>query len=576
MSSPPVMTIDRQRLEQMLQRAKAALPGEDHELICALVRTVDWFKEQLARKDAKLAEMRNALLGAKSERTKDIKSRLDERASEAANEDGAADSHPELVGTAERAGDERKTEPPAASGKRDTKAKEKRNKGLAHGRNGAADFPGANKIPVPHPRLRVGDKCPKPCDGRLHRYEVSPHLYLFGRAPIGADLYECEQLRCGSCGAIFTAPAPERAQGKKHDETVPATVAMLRYGAGLPHYRLAKVQKAVGVPLPASTQWDLVDQKTDGLLPVFRVLLSVGAQRDLVHNDDTNMPVLSLAADIKAELAAASNKDDVRTGLFTTSVVCRGDGCDIALFFTGRRHAGENLRDLLLQRASDLGPVMQMCDGLERNLPKELETIVSNCLGHGRRNFVKVADNFPHQCLHVLDELARVYRVEALARAQGLDPEARLRLHQQRSGPVMDALEQWMKEQLASKKVEPNSGLGRAINYMLKRWKKLTLFLRLPGAAIDNNICERALKKAVLHRKNSLFYKTERGALAGDVFMTLIHTAELNGIDPLHYLTALMQHPRAVQDAPEQWLPWNYRQTLLGLRAAQAPIESAA
>jgi transposase len=62
---------------------------------------------------------------------------------------------------------------------------------------------------------------------------------------------------------------------------------------------------------------------------------------------------------------------------------------------------------------------------------------------------------------------------------------------------------------------------------MLKHWEKLTLFLRHPGPPLDNNICERALKKAILHRKNALFYKTVNGAHVGDVFMSLIYTCEL-------------------------------------------------
>jgi transposase len=558
------MVVDRERVEQMVSRAKVVLTGEDFGLLCALVQTVDWYTEQLARKDAKLAEMRYAVFGGKSEKTKNVKGRRDDAAGQPKPEDGQANDGQELANTQQDSTEPRAKTAPEAK----PKAKGKREKGRSHGRNGAADFPGANKISVTHPDLRPGDVCPKACAGRLGRYKPSPHLYLFGQAPIGANFYELEQLRCGACGAIFTAPAPEPAQGKKHDESVPATIAMLRYGAGLPHNRLAKLQQAVGIPLPASTQWDLINEHIDALVPVFEALVRVAAQGKLVHNDDTGMTVLDLVEQIQAELAAAAKKDDVRTGIFTTGVISRNDGRDIALFCTGRQHAGENLCDVLQHRDPNLSPVMQMCDGLDRNLPKDLKTIVSNCLGHGRRNFVKVADNFPTECLHVLDELALVYKVDALARKQKLDPDERLGLHQQQSTPVMDRLKQWMQEQLETKKVEPNSGLGQAINYMLKRWDRLTLFLRMPGAALDNNVVERALKRAILHRKNSLFYRTERGAFAGDLFMSLIHTAELNGVDPLAYLTTLMRHDREIRDNPEQWLPWAYLTTLAGQAAA--------
>ena len=107
---------------------------------------------------------------------------------------------------------------------------------------------------------------------------------------------------------------------------------------------------------------------------------------------------------------------------------------------------------------------------------------------------------------------------------------------------------------------------------MQKRWEALTLFLRVPGAPLDNNICERALKKAILHRKNALFYKTLNGARVGDIFMSLIHTAELNGANVFDYLVALQRHAEGRSaERPEQWMPWNYQATPTGLVAGTGP-----
>ena len=131
----------------------------------------------------------------------------------------------------------------------------------------------------------------------------------------------------------------------------------------------------------------------------------------------------------------------------------------------------------------------------------------------------------------------------------------------------MDQLQQWMQTQMEQKKVEPNSGLGDAINYMLKRWETLTRFLSVPGAPLDNNITERGLKTAILHRKNSLSYKTLAGARVGDIHMSLIHTCELNGINPFDYFMALEYHAEVVTKAPSDWFPWNYRQTLKAVRS---------
>ena len=134
----------------------------------------------------------------------------------------------------------------------------------------------------------------------------------------------------------------------------------------------------------------------------------------------------------------------------------------------------------------------------------------------------------------------------------------------------MDQLKGWAQAQLDDRTVEPNSGLGKAIAYLNNHWEKLTLFLRIAGAPLDNNICERALKKAILHRKNALFYRTPNGARVGDVFMSLIHTCQLNGVNPFDYLTELQQHAGALARNPGDWMPWNYQATLQSVRASLA------
>jgi hypothetical protein len=203
-----------------------------------------------------------------------------------------------------------------------------------------------------------------------------------------------------------------------------------------------------------------------------------------------------------------------------------------------------------------------MCDALSRNRPPELQTIVANCLAHARRQFVDVNDHFPTECRHVLEALQVAYHNDQLAREQNQTAEERLQFHQQHSGPTMEKLREWLKRQSEGKLVEPNSGLGTAINYLRKHWEKLTLFLRVAGAPLDNNICERALKKAILHRKNALFFKTRHGAAVGDLYLSLIHTCELNGDNPFEYLTMLQRHAREVAEAPGEWMPWNYRERL--------------
>jgi hypothetical protein len=134
------------------------------------------------------------------------------------------------------------------------------------------------------------------------------------------------------------------------------------------------------------------------------------------------------------------------------------------------------------------------------------------------------------------------------------------------SGPFMADLERWLLEQVREKRVEPNSGLGQAIAHSLKHCQQLTLFLREPGVPLDNNLAERSLKRAIMHRKNSMFYKTQKGAQAGDLTMSLLHSAELNQVNPFDYLVALLRNHAFVEENPEEWLPWNYQATLAGIR----------
>jgi transposase len=380
---------------------------------------------------------------------------------------------------------------------------------------------------------------------------------ITGGPPLSATVYERQQLRCNLCGEVYTAPLPENVPEEKYDAPAAAMIALLKYGSGLPFNRLASLQGSLGVPLSASTQWEIVRDAARALEGVYEALIDEAAAGEVLHNDDTSMPVLALRSSAPEP---EEGIDPERTGVFTSGIVSTKEGRRIALFFTGRRHAGENLAQVLSRRAAELSAPLSMSDALSRNLPKEFEVIAGHCLVHGRRNFVKLVESFPGECRHVLEELAKVYRVEA--RARGLSPEERLDLHQRESGPVLAALKGWFDAALAERRVEPNSGLGQAIRYMTKRWETLTRFLRILGAPLDNNICERALKKAILHRKNALFYKTPRGARTGDIFQSLIHTIELAGGNPFEYLTALLGHRAEVEREPAAWLPWTYAAAL--------------
>ena len=422
------------------------------------------------------------------------------------------------------------------------------------GRNGAAAYTGAAQVPVPCEELSPRCLCPGCQKGKVYEIDASPLIRIEGMPPIQATVYHLQQLRCNLCGEIYKAKAPEGVGEDKYDTSVAPMLAQLHYGAGMPFTRIEKLQEQMGIPLPVGTQYDLVDDGATTLQPVHGELIRQAAQGELATYDDTIARILD-------ELVRPETQDEARTGLKTTGIVSQVDGHLIALFITGPQHAGENMSDLLKQRQKGLPPMVGMADGSSCNNPKVppgVDLLTANCLTHGRRQFVDIFESFPDDCRHVIEQLGLVYLHDKQAREQGLSPDERLSFHQQKSGPVMDELKHWMEAQLPEKKTEPNSGLGKAIKYFLKRWDRLTLFLRHPGSPLDSNVVERALKRAILYRKNSLFYKTQHGAEVGDLYMTIIHTCELNKVNSFNYMHQLLQHPVEVRANPAAWLPWNF------------------
>jgi transposase len=523
--------LDRRELEAILERAKTALSEAEYTKLHAAMETLVFLTAELEKKRVSVQRLKQLLFGVTTETTQKVMKHLLEEA----GKEGIC-------------GDE------AAEGQEP----EARPKPKGHGRNGAEAYASAEKVRVPHARLKPGDACPNCKQGTLYESVAPGHLVrVHGQAPLGARVYELQKLRCHLCGEIFTAEAPPGVGEDKYDAESASMLALLKYGSGLPFNRLERLQGSLGLPLPAATQWDIVHHSGGRLAPALEELSRQAAQGQVLHNDDTTMKVLALSDPARDPLGSD------RKGVFTSGIVSIVEGRRIALFFTGHRHAGENLAVVLKQRASELDRPIQMCDALSRNLPQELQTIVAHCLAHGRRQFVDVAVNFPDECLYVLKILQDVYRNDAQARSEGMSPEQRLDFHQAESGPKMEQLKVWLTAQLEERKVEPNSGLGEAIGYMLKHWNELTLFLRQAGAPLDNNVCEQALKKAILHRKNSYFYKTQNGARVGDLFMSLIHTCELNDVNPFEYLTILQKHASELSAHPADWMPWNYRDTLL-------------
>jgi transposase len=525
------------QLDELLAQAKPTFSTQQYELLERVLGTFVYVMQSLQSAKTSIKRFRQMLFGARTESKRNVFE--DPGATgEPANSDppGAGDATSTL-------GDpDAKPSPPG------------------HGRNGAQAYRDSPVVDIAVPDLQPGDPCPECTTGKVYDSPPKVLVKVVGQPPLAATVYKLQQLRCRLCDASFTAPVPEGASAPKYDHSCASMLALLRYGGGMPFYRLEGLQSNLNVPLPDATQWDIVAKAVPGPRAAFEELIRQAAQAELLHNDDTPARILALMHErAKAE---AAGQTPVAKAINTTGIVAERQGRKMVLFFTGHAHAGQNITKVLAHRAKELEPPIQMCDALAANISPEFATIVCNCVAHGRRLFVDVAEHFPKECRYVIEVLAKVYAVDAHCRAEKMSPEQRLVHHQAASRAPMQDLHKWMNEQLEQRRVEPNSSLGGALRYMLNHWNELTLFLRKAGAPLDNNIVERALKRAIRHRKNSLFYKTLNGAEVGDIYMSLIHTCQLGNVNAFAYLQALQIHAQGVKTNAALWMPWNYREQL--------------
>jgi len=531
MKEPRRLDANEAQLTAVAQRLESRhLEPGDYELLKAVIDTVCFLSRVVQQKSTSIQRLLRMIFGARTEKTSTVLQRGTQGPS-----------------------------PSTATGTGQPKR-------IGHGRRAAAAYWGAPKVAVPHGQLRAGDLCPGCAHGKLYdTRRPAVLLHLHAQPAIAGTVFELEKLRCALCGQLFSATAPAEAGQEKYHANVAPMLAVMRYGYGMPMNRIEQMQQDGGVPLPAGTQWELMQAHARELWPVFEEFQRQAAGADVFYNDDTTARILSLEKQIREAEVPPAGDTKPRTGIFTTGIIATQSQRTFALFFSGGQHAGENLQAVLDRRPADLATPIQMCDGLSRNKPRTAATRMANCNAHGRRGFVAVADAFPQECAHVLETVQQIYMHDEQTRREAMSDEQRLLFHQQHSGPLMVDLKRWMEEKIENKHVEPNGSLGEAMAYMLKHWEPLTLFLRQPGAPLDNNICERALKTSIRHRNNSLFYKTENGAHVGDLFMSLVHTCRLARVNPFDYLATLRRYAHRLRDGPAEWLPWNYQATAAAL-----------
>lgn len=435
-----------------------------------------------------------------------------------------------------------------ASEPNDKKSKASRTR--TGGRLPANGYVADETIFVPLEHYQAGGLCSDGCNGRLYHYGESAVIRITGQGFAKVVQLNLERLRCSRCGELKTAALPKAYQGGKYDARFKAVLSLQKYYLGTPFYTIERFQAALKQPLPDATQWMLCEEVADSSYPVRRVLEHLVAADDNVSYDDTRVRILSHLKTIM------DNPDIKRRGCYTTAVIGKHKNHPITLFYSSPKHAGENMARILSLRDETLPPIKTMSDALSANLAHDFKVIVCHCLSHGLRKFSEIELAFPDECQFVLQILGKVYAFDE--QTKGMADEKRLVYHQQHSLPLMNTLYIWLNQQRDEHRVEPNSPLGKSINYLLKHWQALTQFTRVPGALIDNNHVERALKMPIRTRKMALFHKTEHGAYVAALLMSLIQTAIDNGANPVDYLTALQENKSRVFKEPQCWLPWNY------------------
>jgi len=514
--APKRIELNADEKSELIDRIKEdSLTTADHDLLIGLIEFNHWLQNALLDKKVTIHKLKHAFFSTSDRPSK---------------------------------------KPPNNSPKIPDKSNTKKTKPKNRGRMGQEQYANVETVQIEHDKLKAGQVCPEDCGGRLWPLPPGNIIKITSQGFAKATKYVQQKLRCGLCGLFLSAPLPLSVSDNKYDYQFKSQLCMLKYYMGLPFYRLEAYQRALGIPLPDSTEWQLIEEVADTVYPVFHHLESLAVQGRLLHADDTTVRILNCMLENKK-----TSTNVKRTGIFTTGILSYVAENKIYLYYSSRQHAGENMKDILAKRNQSLPSVLYMCDALSRNIPDKFKVLLINCLSHARRKFVEIEPYFDHECQYVIKQLAKVYRFDATTKLQSMTFEERLSYHQQHSAPIMNELFVWLNNQLSKRLTEPNSALGKAIKYFLKHWDALIQFLKIPGAPLDNNIIEAGLKIPIRIRKNAMFFKTEHGAYVGSMLLSIIQTCIAAGENPVDYLTSLQANKIHIFKEPQKYLPWNYK-----------------
>lgn len=398
--------------------------------------------------------------------------------------------------------------------------------------------------------VKPGDPCLRCNKGRYYYSESKKTLEIIGNPIVQVVRHKKPTLRCNCCGnEIFS-----NKKIVKWTNEAKSSIAIYKL-YGTPLYRIAKLQKLFGIPVAANTLWEKYKEiHEDCAKFVVSELYRIAPESALLSTDDTGMRILEVMQ---------NNKDlpkKEQRACHTTVMCFKHIQYKIVLYVSANRYCKENWKPLLEKRSSQEKLII-VSDASSQSFPTgaELEkSIPVGCLGnHGHRKFKDLENNYPEECQYFLNLIFEIYENDR--NCKHYTSEQRLKYHQEKSQPYIDAIYTKITELFIKKIIEPNSDLGKAMNYWVNHKEKLTMFLSVAGCPLDNNWAEFELRIIALYRKTSMFFKTLNTAEINSNMFSLIATCEANNINSFAYLNWIQRNWKDVQANPAKYLPWNFK-----------------
>jgi transposase len=382
---------------------------------------------------------------------------------------------------------------------------------------------GRHALPEHLPRVQRIIEPEEDTTGMIHIGQEVTELL----AKIPSRLYVIQLIRNkyahpdGSGVIIGKLPARAIEKGMA-DESLLADILVSKYADHLPLYRQAQILAREKVKIPSSTMSDWVSACCKLLAPLYEALKKEITLNDYLQADESPIKVLD-----------QDKPKAIHKGYYWVYHVV---GANLVIFDyrkgRGREGPGQMLKDYK-------GFLQTDGYGAYDDFEKNKHITLMGCMAHARRNFDQAKQNDPQQATYFLSQVQKLYLVEQTLREQKADWTRREELRKLVAVPILEGLHSWLKEQ--HKQVLSKSAIGQAVNYSLRRWKKLSLYATHGGLEIDNNLIENQIRPLALGRKNYLFAGSHEAAQNAAIIYSFLGSCKLNNQDPFQYLKAMLE-----------------------------------